>query len=163
MVIRFTKITAILYEYIVEKRSPDTEDTRLQRFFSRFPDGAAGLGLLLLRATLSITVIIQGGLCLSERGNTSIWKQGFGLVTIVAGTALLLGFLTPLSAFLVFLGSAISIFFSFQSTDPNLVAARFMVFSIAIILLGPGALSLDARLFGRREIIIPDKSNPPGS
>ena len=159
MVIRFTKIAVILYEYIVENDYKN-RGNKLKRFFSRFPDGAAGLGLLLLRATLSITVIIQGGFCLLERGNTSIWTQVFGIGTIVAGTALLLGFLTPLSAFLVFLGSAISIFFSLQSTDPNLVALRFMVFSIAIILLGPGAFSLDARLFGRREIIIP-KNAPP--
>ncbi|MBX3277660.1 MAG: hypothetical protein KF868_06615 [Acidobacteria bacterium] len=31
----------------------------------------------------------------------------------------------------------------------------------SIILLGPGALSLDCRLFGRREIVIPyDKHSP---
>jgi hypothetical protein len=30
----------------------------------------------------------------------------------------------------------------------------------ATALLGPGAYSLDARLFGRREIIIPQASNP---
>ena len=30
------------------------------------------------------------------------------------------------------------------------------IVSVALVLLGPGALSLDARLFGRREIIIPD-------
>jgi uncharacterized membrane protein YphA (DoxX/SURF4 family) len=29
------------------------------------------------------------------------------------------------------------------------------VISVALVLLGPGAVSLDARLFGRREIIIP--------
>jgi hypothetical protein len=28
--------------------------------------------------------------------------------------------------------------------------------AVAVIFLGPGALSLDARLFGRREIIIPN-------
>jgi uncharacterized membrane protein YphA (DoxX/SURF4 family) len=128
----------------------------LQRFFSKFPGGAAGLGLLLLRATLSITVIIQGWLRLFDQENSTIWTKSFGLAVIVSGAMLLLGFLTPLSAFLVFLGSAISFFSSFQSTEPNLVAARFMVFSIAIILIGPGAFSLDARLFGRREIIIPE-------
>jgi len=30
----------------------------------------------------------------------------------------------------------------------------------AVVLLGPGALSLDARLFGRREVTIPEKANP---
>jgi hypothetical protein len=35
------------------------------------------------------------------------------------------------------------------------------VMSIAITLLGPGAFSLDAHLFGRREIIIPGASRPP--
>jgi uncharacterized membrane protein YphA (DoxX/SURF4 family) len=35
------------------------------------------------------------------------------------------------------------------------------VVALAVVLLGPGALSIDARLFGRREIIIP--RNPPSS
>lgn len=30
------------------------------------------------------------------------------------------------------------------------------IICVALVLLGPGAFSLDARLFGRREIIIPD-------
>ncbi len=30
----------------------------------------------------------------------------------------------------------------------------------AVVLRGPGALSLDARLFGRREITIPEGSTP---
>jgi hypothetical protein len=33
------------------------------------------------------------------------------------------------------------------------------VISIALVCLGPGAFSLDARLFGRREIIIPDSAS----
>ena len=37
------------------------------------------------------------------------------------------------------------------STAFNLAAI-----SAALVLLGPGAFSLDARLFGRREIIIPE-------
>jgi hypothetical protein len=33
--------------------------------------------------------------------------------------------------------------------------------SFALVLLGPGAISVDARLFGRQEIIIPDGRRPP--
>jgi hypothetical protein len=33
--------------------------------------------------------------------------------------------------------------------------------AVAIVLTGPGALSLDARLFGRREIVIPRTPRPP--
>jgi uncharacterized membrane protein YphA (DoxX/SURF4 family) len=35
-----------------------------------------------------------------------------------------------------------------------------MAIAIALICLGPGAFSVDARLFGRREIIIPGSTLP---
>jgi hypothetical protein len=35
--------------------------------------------------------------------------------------------------------------------------------ALAVALIGPGAYSLDARLFGRREIIIPRASRPDAS
>jgi uncharacterized membrane protein YphA (DoxX/SURF4 family) len=38
----------------------------------------------------------------------------------------------------------------------TLAAFNMAAISAALILLGPGAFSLDARLFGRREIIIPE-------
>jgi hypothetical protein len=34
--------------------------------------------------------------------------------------------------------------------------AQTIIVALSIALLGPGAISLDSRLFGRREIIIPD-------
>jgi len=49
---------------------------------------------------------------------------------------------------------------SFLMTGANnhpstLAAFTLAAISAALILLGPGAFSLDGRLFGRREIIIP--------
>jgi hypothetical protein len=37
------------------------------------------------------------------------------------------------------------------------------VAAVALALLGPGAFSLDGRLFGRREIVIPPSSRKPES
>ncbi len=43
-----------------------------------------------------------------------------------------------------------------------LTVAAFLFVSLGVMLLGPGAYSLDARLFGRREIIIPQRDHPIG-
>ncbi|HEX3543577.1 MAG TPA: hypothetical protein VHT31_03545 [Candidatus Acidoferrum sp.] len=45
----------------------------------------------------------------------------------------------------------------------TLVSLEMIVMAAAIALLGPGAFSLDARLFGRREILIPPPSREPKS
>jgi uncharacterized membrane protein YphA (DoxX/SURF4 family) len=85
---------------------------------------------------------------------------------MAAGAALLAGFLTPIVAIIVGLGAA-GVGFSvlpvcarnvFDSFLPILLAATILV---AILLMGPGAFSVDARLFGRREIIIPPISRTP--
>jgi hypothetical protein len=47
--------------------------------------------------------------------------------------------------------------------DTRLATTLATSIAVAILCLGPGAFSIDARLFGRREIIIPDASHPPKS
>lgn len=71
---------------------------------------------------------------------------------VLAGAAcLLIGFVTPIVAVLIGLGSVTLIFSSFHFATQNL---DMIVLSTAIALLGPGAFSIDARMFGRREILI---------
>jgi len=90
------------------------------------------------------------------------------LVLLASGAALLIGYLTPIASVLAagaMLASAVSWFptqgiFLFES---RLTVAFATVITVAIACLGPGAFSLDAHLFGRREIVIPGPAQPPNA
>lgn len=127
------------------------------RLFSKFPGGTAGLGLLLLRTMLGITALWQGGIYLFGRGNPTGFEKALGFLLGVIGASLLAGFLTPICGTVIFLGGALSIFSSIQRGKLEMPVFCITAISAAVILLGPGAFSIDARLFGRREIIIPDR------
>ena len=79
----------------------------------------------------------------------------------MTGGSILVGFLTPILCGFAAAGNVIISFGQFQSSQTPTLASSIAHLNLAIIcialaLLGPGALSIDARLFARREIIIPD-------
>ncbi|HLN00424.1 MAG TPA: hypothetical protein VK335_14145 [Bryobacteraceae bacterium] len=136
----------------------------LQRLFSTFPGGRAGTCLLLLRGVFGVTVLIEGRFYL-EQPNPATATWAAGLLALTTGALLLVGFLTPIAGALVGLGAiglAVSLI---PVPTPNVwdsqTAVIFgLVMLFAIIGLGPGAFSVDARVFGRREIIIPRTEFP---
>ena len=74
-------------------------------------------------------------------------------VLIAAGaTLVLLGFMTPIVAVVTGLISLAVAFSNFEHLE-------LVVLSGVIALLGPGAFSIDARLFGRREVLIPRRTS----
>ncbi len=125
----------------------------MQKLFSAFPGGWPGLGLLLLRALVGVTLIAQS---LTYIGSTKLSVLSWvvtALVLIIA-SCLLVGFMTPIAAMVTGLGAiALAASHVFQT---NQTLLDVIVLTIAIGLLGPGAFSIDARMFGRREILIPN-------
>ncbi len=121
------------------------------------------MALLLLRGVLAAALLIQG-MCYLREPDVASGALVLGLLSLAGGALLLLGLLTPLVGSVVGLsgiGEGFSLLPScgrplFESGIPLLFAASIL---IAIIILGPGAFSVDARLFGRREIIIPRRSD----
>ena len=130
--------------------------------FSTFPNGWPGIGLLLLR-TAAGGVLIVG--CIARfqawRDPTFLALLGAPLA-IVSGAFLLVGYRTrpaagiSLAVIMTGLFLRVSRYTLFES---KLAAALVCVIAAAVICLGPGAFSLDSRLFGRREIIIPTRSD----
>jgi len=129
--------------------------------FSTFPGGSPGFGLLILRTALGITALFRGVLYLSETGDSSVLDWLAGLLIITVGVFILVGFMTPIISTIVFTGGLLSVIWSLTTTSNTLISIEIYAIALAaaIVLLGPGAFSLDARLFGRREIIIPKNSS----
>jgi uncharacterized membrane protein YphA (DoxX/SURF4 family) len=138
---------------------PDKE-VELQRLFTTFPGGWPGVGLLLLRALVGFMLVAHGLGYLKDWSDPGPVALAAGALAVATGFCLLSGFLTPIAGVLVALGSlglALSTFAvpELDLFDSKLVIIDMIVISIAIALLGPGAFSLDALMFGRREISIP--------
>ncbi|MGD0136807.1 MAG: hypothetical protein ABSE57_32590 [Bryobacteraceae bacterium] len=89
----------------------------------------------------------------------SAWAVGS--LAIAVGAAIFVGFLTPAASAAATVGYLMMGVSPSLMTEANhhlraLTAFNLAAISAALALLGPGAFSLDARLFGRREIIIPE-------
>jgi uncharacterized membrane protein YphA (DoxX/SURF4 family) len=133
---------------------------RLRRLFSSFPKGWPGIGLIFLRLALALNMIWSGVGALDGSSSHAISVWVVGSLAIAGGVSILVGFLTPVVSTAATGGYLMACASSFLMTGANnhpstLAAFNLAAISAALILLGPGAFSLDGRLFGRREIIIP--------
>jgi putative oxidoreductase len=128
----------------------------LQRLFSTFASGWPGVGLLFLRL-LTAVVLIHFGIAsvLESLPLTTIILQ---VVGAGAGILLLIGLWTPVAgglAAVVKVWIAFSRIFS-NSGDPW-IAILEAVLGAVLAMVGPGAWSIDARLFGRKRIDMPER------
>jgi uncharacterized membrane protein YphA (DoxX/SURF4 family) len=139
---------------------------RLQKLFSAFPAGWPGIGLICLRFAVAISAIAQGLSTVATPSDAALSMSIEGTIAILLGVALLIGVCTPVAGFAATIGYLLMSTSLLLATDAYSRCCGFRdldlaAISVALTLLGPGAFSLDARLFGRREIIIPEGRRPP--
>jgi putative oxidoreductase len=119
----------------------------LQRLFSTFAGGWPGAGLLLQRLATGTVLLYQLVICLS--GATTCAPIGPQAAGAVAGAFLLFGLWTPVAGTVVAMAGAWMIWSS--AGDPA-TSTLLAVMGGTLAMIGPGAWSIDARLFGRRHI-----------
>ena len=127
----------------------------MQRLFSSFADGWPGIGLLLLRLLTGAALIHFGIANLREA--PPLATVVLQITGVGAGILLLIGLWTPVVgalAAIVKVSIAFSQYFS-HSGDPWIPILQ-AVLSAVLAMVGPGAWSIDARLFGRKRIEIPE-------
>ena len=119
-----------------------------------FPTGSAGIALTVLRSVVAVTVLVNAAEC-CPRGFSLI----VGAIATFVGLFLLLGFLTPYCAATT---CVLELALLISTEAPNkLQLGLSALTAAATVVLGPGAYSIDARLFGRKLIKIPPGRNPP--
>jgi uncharacterized membrane protein YphA (DoxX/SURF4 family) len=121
----------------------------VQRLFSTFPCGFPGAGLVFLRAVTAIPLVHAGLLTASSPAPVIV-----EVVTAGAAILLLIGLWTPIAGGLIAM-TELGLAFSHPSDPWTFV--HFGVLGAALAMLGPGGCSLDARLFGRKRIQIPQR------
>ena len=113
------------------------------------------MGLLLMRLVAGSCLVIHGfGKLLA---GPSLQTQLFGVCAITAGTLLLAGLWTPVAGSLA-VALALWNVIATRPRDPS-ACILMATIGAALALIGPGAWSVDARLFGWKRIDI----EPPES
>jgi uncharacterized membrane protein YphA (DoxX/SURF4 family) len=120
----------------------------VQRLFSMFPDSYCGRALIMFRVSAAGTFVMLS----IHRGIPPAFSLVI-LIQLLLTVALILGFMTPIVS-AVCCCWELSTLFGYPEIDK--LSTIFAAMSVAALgFLGPGAFSLDARLYGRRVIRIP--------
>jgi len=120
-------------------------NNHMQRLYTTFPNEWPGAGLLLLRLAEGIPSVLEGTLRTLSSGAT-IAALPYA-ADIVSGLLLIMGFWTPIGGLLQALVELSSVLAG--AGYEHII--RGMI-GVSLAMLGPGAWSVDARLFGRKRI-----------
>jgi putative oxidoreductase len=120
----------------------------MRRLFFTFASGAPGVGLLLLRI-LTGSAVLAGSYTLLVRHQLAL-PMGLMLAAVAGlGVLILAGLWTPVAGGLIAL---VGIGNALVHPADRVYSVIIGVLGLVLSLLGPGAWSIDARLFGWRRL-----------
>jgi putative oxidoreductase len=124
----------------------------MQRLFSNFANGWPGIGLLIQRLLIGTALLRYSVAHLAHTNHLTILVPS--ILGGAAGILLVLGLWTPGACVLAALTEI-------WGTCWHLVDVRIAIIlatiATALVMIGPGAWSIDARLFGRKHLEIPNR------
>jgi putative oxidoreductase len=119
----------------------------LQRLFSTFANGWPGAGILLQRGLVGFLLLHKETVQVLEKPlAVSMIPEGIGAA---AGILLLVGLWTPVAGIVAAL---VEVWIILAQMHDPWIHTVLATLSASLAMIGPGAWSLDARIFGRKHI-----------
>ena len=119
----------------------------MQRLFSSFADGWPGAGLLLLRLLAGMGLL--DGCIMSARSSMGTAQMVPSLLAAVFGAMLIVGLFTPFAGIMA---AAVEVWIALSHPGYRWPQIGLAGLCLSLAMIGPGAWSIDARLFGRKQI-----------
>ena len=123
----------------------------MQRLFSTFANGWPGRGLLIQRVLIGAGLLYSDFACVNA---TPVCRLAIpqGIAAVV-GLLLIAGLWTPVAGTLV---AGIEAWIALSSPLAAGIPFALAILASTLAMIGPGTWSVDARLYGRKHIALPD-------
>jgi putative oxidoreductase len=119
----------------------------VQRLFSSFADGWPGAGLLLLRLLAGSALVYDG--IASARSAFDTAQMVAPVLAAAFGAMLAVGLFTPFAGIMA---AAVEAWIAISHPGYRWTQIGLAGLTLSLAMIGPGAWSIDARLFGRKQI-----------
>jgi len=125
-------------------------EEHLQRLFWSFASGWPGIGLLIQRITAGSVLFYCAIASLNKTSQPALIAAA--MIGAAAGILLLVGFWTPIAGGLI---AVLEVWMAVSNRANPVISIMLATFGFSLAAIGPGAWSIDARLFGRKHIDAP--------